>query len=56
MLIQIPTPPPRWPEPVGGCSVCAEYVVRRGAAYDVQDYSAATDANVLLVRHKAREH
>lgn len=56
MLIQIPTPPPRWPEPVPGCSVCAEYVRRRARAYEGRDYSAASDANVLLVRHKKGAH
>ncbi|MDJ1138159.1 hypothetical protein [Streptomyces iconiensis] len=56
MLIQTPTPPPRWPEPVPGCPVCGEYGRRRGRAYRERDYSGATDANVLLVRHKRQEH
>ncbi|GAA2622484.1 hypothetical protein [Streptomyces axinellae] len=56
MLIQTPTPPPRWPEPVPGCAVCAEHAARRSRAYEERDYSAATDMNVLLVRHKVEGH
>lgn len=41
------------PEPVGrpGCNVCAGYVLRRKSAYGRYDFSAVTDANVLLRRH-----
>lgn len=56
MLIHTPTPPPRWPDPVPNCAGCAWFVVWRARAYSERDYSGATDANVLLVRHKRTEH
>ncbi|MGW5017404.1 MULTISPECIES: hypothetical protein [Streptomyces] len=57
MLLQpTPTPPPRWPEPVDGCSPCAAYAQERRTAYEARDYSAATDANVRLTRHKREVH
>ncbi|WP_326688699.1 MULTISPECIES: hypothetical protein [unclassified Streptomyces] len=56
LLRTTPTPPPRWPEPVDGCGVCAAHAKERAGAYDGRDYSAATDANVLLGRHKSEAH
>ena len=46
----------RPPEPVPGCTACAELSARRREARATHDGSAETDANVLLRQHQRREH
>ncbi|MDT9691868.1 hypothetical protein Q5762_26755 [Streptomyces sp. P9(2023)] len=46
----------RPPEPVPGCVECAELAARRAAARARFDWSAETDANVLLRRHRTEHH
>ena len=48
--------PPRDPAPADQCGECADLAHQRSAARESRDRSAATDANVLLRRHLAREH
>ncbi|MFG3286965.1 hypothetical protein [Streptomyces sp. NPDC048111] len=42
------------PQPAKGCRVCAELVVRRRAAWQRGDLSAATDASVAIRHHPHR--
>ncbi|RPE41706.1 hypothetical protein EDD90_4797 [Streptomyces sp. Ag109_O5-1] len=44
------------PEPVPGCTACAEFAAQRAGAEARCDASAATDAHVLLRRHLRRDH
>ncbi|WP_338684819.1 hypothetical protein QD712_30225 [Streptomyces acidiscabies] len=44
------------PEPVAGCSVCAEFVEQRRSAHIARDYSKETDVNVLMRRHLRQAH
>ncbi|MEU6984080.1 hypothetical protein ABZ946_11700 [Streptomyces sp. NPDC046324] len=46
----------RPPVPVPGCTDCAELAARRTAARARFDWSAETDANVLLRRHRSAHH
>ncbi|MFB7374227.1 hypothetical protein ACFC0D_30770 [Streptomyces sp. NPDC056222] len=46
----------RPPVPVPGCGVCAELAGRRTEARARFDWSAETDANVLLRRHRGEHH
>jgi len=46
----------RPPVPVPGCRECAELGARRAAARAAFDWSAETDANVLLRSHQRRDH
>ncbi|WP_019073743.1 hypothetical protein [Streptomyces hokutonensis] len=42
--------------PVADCDTCAELDGRRTAARTEHDYSAETDANVLLRKHRSEAH
>ncbi|QNP72598.1 hypothetical protein IAG44_26340 [Streptomyces roseirectus] len=44
------------PRPYPNCATCDELATLRRAAAKEHDYSAATDANVLLRRHHAQAH
>ncbi|WP_328562018.1 hypothetical protein [Streptomyces coelicoflavus] len=44
------------PEPVPGCATCVGLAERRAHARAAGDGSAETDADVLLARHRRREH
>ncbi|MGW8066496.1 hypothetical protein ACVV2G_30480 [Streptomyces ziwulingensis] len=44
------------PVPAPGCEACARLAARREAARAAFDHSAVTDANVLLRRHRRKEH
>ena len=44
------------PQPVSGCDDCSRFIALRTAARASGDRSAATDANVSLRHHLAREH
>jgi len=46
----------RSPVPVAGCEPCRELAARREAARATCDYSAVSDANVLLRAHLRCEH
>ncbi|MFJ3584377.1 hypothetical protein ACIPPS_19400 [Streptomyces sp. NPDC090127] len=46
----------RPPAPVPGCGECAELAAGRAAARGRFDWSAETDANVLLRWHRAERH
>lgn len=48
--------PAREPEPVAGCRQCLGIAVTRTNARSVQDYSKASDANVVLLTHLREEH
>ncbi|MFF0437190.1 hypothetical protein ACFYU9_33825 [Streptomyces sp. NPDC004327] len=50
--VEVPAPP----VPVPGCAECDGLADRRRAARLAYDFSAETDANVLLRRHLAEEH
>ncbi|MGW0708629.1 DUF7848 domain-containing protein [Streptomyces sp. NPDC002643] len=56
MTLRQPDPLDRPPVPVPGCKTCEELSVRRNEARARYDFSAETDANVLLRRHRRREH
>ena len=47
------TPPPR---PVAGCDTCTELAGIRTVARTEHDYSAETDANILLRKHRSEAH
>ncbi|MFC4504830.1 MULTISPECIES: hypothetical protein [Streptomyces] len=47
---------PRPPQPVPDCAECEELETLREAARAEHDYSAETDANVLLRRHQQQAH
>ncbi|MFI7293288.1 hypothetical protein [Streptomyces sp. NPDC050121] len=47
---------PRPPVPTPDCAECVDLAVRRAEARATHDYSAETDANVLLRSHQRREH
>ncbi len=51
-LVALPPPP----EPVAGCTTCTQLAVLRAHARAVGDGSAETDADVLLARHRRRDH
>ncbi|WP_416970512.1 hypothetical protein [Streptomyces sp. 4F14] len=44
------------PSPVPGCAECLSLGTARRNARSTHDYSAVTDANVLLRRHLAEAH
>ncbi|MEV6500703.1 hypothetical protein [Streptomyces prunicolor] len=44
------------PQPAPGCASCRELVELRVAARTARDYSAETDANVLLRKHRSEAH
>ncbi|MCT4357244.1 hypothetical protein M5362_29500 [Streptomyces sp. Je 1-79] len=46
----------RPPVPVPGCAACGELAARRAEARGRFDWSAETDANVLLRRHRSERH
>jgi hypothetical protein len=47
---------PRPPAPAPGCADCLDLATRRAEARATHDYSAETDANVLLSRHQRQDH
>jgi hypothetical protein len=47
---------PRPPVPAPGCADCLDLATRRAEARATHDYSAETDANVLLSRHQRQDH
>ncbi|MFD8914471.1 hypothetical protein [Streptomyces sp. NPDC059575] len=47
---------PPEPKPFPGCKVCLGFSVRRENARSRGDYSAVSDANVVLRRHWAEAH
>ncbi|SER80353.1 hypothetical protein SAMN04487983_1022103 [Streptomyces sp. yr375] len=47
---------PRPPVPMPDCAECEDLVTQRAAARAEHDYSAETDANVLLRRHQHQDH
>ena len=44
--------PEAWPEPRPRCQTCALLAVKRQQAQGAGDYSAVSDANVEIRRHK----
>jgi hypothetical protein len=44
------------PQPDPDCARCAELAELRAAARAARDYSAETDANVLLRKHRSEDH
>ncbi|MFJ9634119.1 hypothetical protein ACIQPR_06310 [Streptomyces sp. NPDC091280] len=44
------------PRPVADCATCAELAGRRATAQAEHDYSAETDTNVLLRKHRIEAH
>jgi hypothetical protein len=44
------------PRPVAGCAACAELAQLRAGARAERDYSAETDTNVLLRKHRSEVH
>ncbi|WP_329220393.1 hypothetical protein OG352_26905 [Streptomyces sp. NBC_01485] len=46
----------RAPVPVPGCGECAELDAQRALARVEFDYSAVSDANVLMRRHQRKDH
>jgi hypothetical protein len=48
--------PPPAPVPVGGCTTCTRYAAARKENRAAGDFSAASDASVLLRHHLAAEH
>jgi len=44
------------PQPAPDCATCAELTGLRAAARTERDYSAETDANVLLRKHRSEAH
>jgi hypothetical protein len=44
------------PAPVPGCATCRRLAGQRQSARSAGDFSAATDANVLLRAHQGEDH
>ena len=44
------------PRPADGCATCAELAELRSTARTERDYSAETDTNVLLRKHRSEAH
>ncbi|MBT2674668.1 hypothetical protein J7E95_28440 [Streptomyces sp. ISL-14] len=51
-----PSYPPREPSPKPGCFDCLSLSVSRENARSKRDYSAVSDANVLMRQHQAEAH